>query len=324
MLKTATIIPNWNGQDYLTACIDSLLKQTTEHTIIVVENGSVDKSDEILAGYGKKIVVLKQQINLGFAGGVNVGIKYAIENNYDFVALFNNDAIADKDWLREMLGSFNKSPDIMIATPAILKADKKQLDALGTSYSIFGAPFPRFRNQKFDEISAEPEYVFGGAGGASLYKVELFKEVGLFDEDFFAYYEEDDINFRAQLMGYKVITVPSSKVYHAIGGTSGKIRGFTAKQTAQNFWYLYTKNMPGWLYFKYLPLASFWYILMFINRTMNGLFVYFMKGFFTSLVHLPKTFSKRRYIQKKRKVSTKQIDEILYLHTPPKTLRSRR
>ena len=320
-MKLATIIPNWNGQDYLATCIDSLLKQTIEHTIVVIENGSEDASDEILAGYGNKIVVLKQTKNLGFAGGVNVGIKYAIDNNYDFVALFNNDAIADKDWLKEMLGSFNKSPDIMIATPAILKADKKHLDALGTSYSIFGAPFPRFRNQQFDEISAEPEYVFGGAGGASLYKVELFKEVGLFDEDFFAYYEEDDINFRSQLAGYKILTVPSSKVYHAVGGTSGKIRGFTAKQTAQNFWYLYTKNMPGWLYFKYLPLASVWYLLMFINRTKNGLFVYFMKGFLASLVNLPKTFAKRRLVQKNRKVSPKQIDSILYHHIPPKNLR---
>ena len=324
MPKTATIIPNWNGQDYLAACIDSLLKQTTEHTIVVVENGSVDKSDEILAGYGNKIVVLKQTKNLGFAGGVNVGIKYAIDNNYDFVALFNNDAIADKDWLKEMLGSFNKSPNIMIATPAILKADKEHLDALGTSYSIFGAPFPRFRNLSIKDIKDEPEYVFGGAGGASLYRVELFKHIGLFDEDFFAYYEEDDINFRAQLMGYKVMTVPSSKVYHAIGGTSSKIKGFTAKQTAQNFWYLYTKNMPGWLYFKYLPLALFWYLLMFVNRTINGLFVYFMKGFFTSLFNLPKTFTKRRYIQKNREVSTKQIDEILYHHVPPKSLRARR
>ena len=125
-------------------------------------------------------------------------------------------------------------------------------------------------------------------------------------------------------MGHKVITVPSSKVYHAIGGTSSKIRGFTAKQTAQNFWYLYAKNMPGWLYFKYLPLASFWYILMFINRTINGLFVYFMKGFFTSLVNLPKTFAKRRHIQKNRKVSARQIDSILYNRAPPKSLSSRR
>ena len=324
MPKTATIIPNWNGQDYLEACIDSLLGQTIEHTIVVVENGSVDKSDEILEGYGDKIVVLKQPKNLGFAGGVNKGIQYAIDNNYEYVALFNNDAVADKNWLKELVGVMGGDENIMIATPTILKSDKTTLDALGTSYSIFGAPFPRLRNQSINDIQIEPELIFGGAGGASLYKCELFVKIGLFDEDFFAYYEEDDINFRAQLRGHQVITAPKSFVYHAIGGTSGKIKGFTAQQTAQNFWYLFIKNMPGVLFFKYLPLAIFWYLLMFINRTKNGLFIYFMKGFLSGLVKLPGTLAKRYKIQKNRSVPVGRIDKILYHHIPPKSLRSRK
>ena len=76
MIKTAVVIPNWNGQDVIARCIDSLLEQTIKPTIVVVENGSVDSSDEILASYGSKLVVLKQPKNLGFAGGVNVGIRY--------------------------------------------------------------------------------------------------------------------------------------------------------------------------------------------------------------------------------------------------------
>ena len=320
-MNVFVVVPNWNGEDFLETCLESLLSQTEKCNVVVVENGSVDQSDEILASYDNKITVLKQPKNLGFAGGVNVGIKHAIKNGADFVALFNNDAVADKNWLKNLFTSFKDSPNVMIATPAIIKADKKSLDALGTSYSIFGAPFPRFRNENINQASKVPEFVFGGAGGASLYKISLFNEIGLFDEDFFAYYEEDDLNFRAQLAGYQVITVPSSKVYHAVGGTSGKIKGFTAQQTAKNFWYLYTKNMPGWLYIKYLPLASLWYILMFVNRTMNGLFIYFMKGFLASLVNLPKTFAKRRIVQKNRKVSSKQIDSILYHHIPPKNLR---
>jgi GT2 family glycosyltransferase len=94
--KIFVVVPNWNGEDFLGACIDSLLTQKQACSIVVVENGSVDSSDEILAGYGDKITVLKQQKNLGFAGGVNVGIEYAINNGATYVALFNNDALLMK------------------------------------------------------------------------------------------------------------------------------------------------------------------------------------------------------------------------------------
>jgi GT2 family glycosyltransferase len=86
--------------------------------------------------------------------------------------------VADKNWLKELVGVMGGDENIMIATPTILKSDKNTLDALGTSYSIFGAPFPRFRNQSINDIQVEPELIFGGAGGASLYKCELFIKIG--------------------------------------------------------------------------------------------------------------------------------------------------
>jgi GT2 family glycosyltransferase len=324
MKRIAVVIPNWNGQDVIARCIDSLLAQTIKPTIVVVENGSTDSSDEILASYGSKIVVLKQPKNLGFAGGVNVGIRYAIDNGLDYVALFNNDAVADTQWLEELAQTLASDESVGIATPKMLKADKKTLDAVGTEYSIYGAPFPRGRNEQDTGQYDEPSEVFGGAGGASMYRVSLLKEIGLFDEDFFAYYEEDDINFRAHLKGWRVMTAPKAVVYHDIGGTSGKIKGFTVQQTAQNFWFLYTKNMPGWLFWKYLPLASLWYFLMFVDRTRKGAFTYFIKGWFGSIRLFFKTLAKRRDIQKNRTITPKQASEFLYHAMPPKALRARK
>ena len=321
MKRIAVVIPNWNGQDVIARCIDSLLAQTIKPTIVVVENGSTDSSDEILASYGSKIVVLKQPKNLGFAGGVNVGIRYAIDNGLDYVALFNNDAVADKRWLEELVNGMSDKT-VAITTPKMLKADKITLDAVGTEYSIYGAPFPRGRNEIDTGQYDTPAEVFGGAGGASLYRTELLKEIGLFDEDFFAYYEEDDINFRARLKGWRVMTAPKAVVYHDIGGTSGKIKGFTVQQTAQNFWFLYTKNMPGWLFYKYLPLASLWYFLMFVDRTRKGAFIYFIKGWFGSIGLFAKTIAKRRSIQENRTITPKQASEFLYHAMPPKSLRS--
>jgi GT2 family glycosyltransferase len=320
-MKLFVVVPNWNGEDFLGACIDSLLTQKQACSIVIVENGSVDASDKILASYGNKITVLKQQKNLGFAGGVNVGIKYAISNGADYVALFNNDAIADENWLKELRACIEQNDKCMISTPKTLKADKETVDAIGTSYSIFGAPFPRHRNEIDNGQFKIAEYVFGGAGGASLYKTALFRKIGLFDEDFFAYYEEDDINFRAQLAGYLVITAPKAIVYHAVGGTSGKIKGFTVYQTAKNYWYVYIKNMPGYLFWKYLPLALFWYMLMFVDRTRKGNFTYFMKGFFETVGMAKKTLIKRKVIQKSRKITIKDVDNFLYHGMPPKNLR---
>lgn len=315
-LNIAVVIPNWNGEDYIKECVDSLLAQSVKAKIVVVENDSKDKSPDILNEYGDRIVILPQDINLGFAGGVNAGIKYAIENDFDYVALFNNDAVADKNWLEELVGRF--SDDVGIVTGKFVRTDKKTLDSTGDFYTIYGLPYPRGRNELDKGQYKEPGGVFGATGGASIYSCKMLKEIGLFDEDFFAYYEDGDLSFRAQLAGYKVKYQPKAIAYHHVGASSSKISGFSSYQTAKNFWMLYTKNMPGYLYFKYLPLATYWYARMFAARLVKGGFWPFFKGWSKSLTLLPSTINKRRLIQKNRKVSIKYIDSVLIHSRPPK------
>ena len=99
MTKLAVIIPNWNGRETLVKCLDSLRAQSLDSQIVVVENGSTDESLGLIRKNYADIDLIVHKHNVGLAGGVNAGIRSAIENNSDFVALFNNDAIADKDWL---------------------------------------------------------------------------------------------------------------------------------------------------------------------------------------------------------------------------------
>lgn len=319
----ATVIPNWNGQDFIKDCIDSLLTQTQKHTIIVVENGSTDKSDEILAGYGDKIIVLKQPVNLGFAGGVNVGIRYAIDNNYDYVALFNNDAKADKDWLRELFNIISQDSKIGAVTCKFMRLDGKRLDSTGDFYTYHGLPFPRGRNEVDTGQYDNQTEIFAASGGASIFSLAMFKKIGLFDEDFFAYYEDIDLGFRMQLAGWKVIFQPKSVAYHHVSGTGSKISGFGIYQTSTNFWYTFIKDMPGILFWKYFPLAVYWYARMFVARFIRGDLWPFTKGFFRTIWNIPKILSKRRRVQKLRKVPIGYIDSILY-HSkaprPPKIL----
>src|SRR6266576_2659348 len=99
MQNIAVIVPNWNGKDRLKACLDSLLAQTWKHILIVVENGSTDGSLEYLQRHYPGVQLVINEINLGFAGGVNSGLKEALEQGCDSMALFNNDAVAEPDWL---------------------------------------------------------------------------------------------------------------------------------------------------------------------------------------------------------------------------------
>ncbi len=318
MNRVAVVIPNWNGEDLLSKCIDSLLsQQSLSHVIIVVENGSIDSSLDILESYGNSITVLKQPKNLGFAGGVNVGIQYAIDNNFEYIALFNNDAVADSLWIKKLYDAFQTNEKVGIVTSKILIGNTGKLDSTGDWYTTTGMPFPRGRGEIDSGQYDKKTSVFGASGGASLYRTSLFRDIGLFDEDFFAYYEDVDISFRAQLRSWKVLFEPEAIVYHALSATSSKLGYFAIKQSAKNFWFLYIKNVPFPLSIKFFPSALYRYSRMFAARVIKGGFWAFFSGFIKSLVLLPKKIVQRHSIQKNRTVSSAYIEKIVYKGKPP-------
>jgi GT2 family glycosyltransferase len=179
-------------------------------------------------------------------------------------------------------------------------------------------PYPRGRNEIDTGQYDNDKDVFSGSGGASLYKALMLKDIGLFDEDFFAYYEDVDLSFRAQLAGWKIKYSPEAIVYHHVGATSVKMGHFAAYQTAKNIPLLYLKNMPLKLFFKYLPLALFWYTRMLAAHIIKGGRLAFIKGFFVMLYILPKKILERHKIQKTKKTSAGYIDQLLIHNRPPK------
>ena len=324
MTTIFTLIPNLNGEDTIEKCVNSLLSQTVKNKIIVIENGSTDNSLTILKKNYPDIEIIENSKNLGFAGGVNQGIKKAVELGAEYIALFNNDAVADKKWLEELINVIKESPKVGIIAPKILSADKKHLDSTGDQYTNWGLPYPRGRKEEISGQYNSPERVFSASGGASLYRVSMLKEIGLFDEGFFAYYEDVDISFRAQLAGWKVAYEPSSIVYHEIGATSSKIPGFTTYQTIKNLPWLFWKNVPR----KYLftvgirfYIAYFSFIFSAISR---GQIVPVLKGFFVSLVLMPKKLFERHKIQSKMKVSPEYIWSIMTHDLPPNATKLRK
>lgn len=315
--KAAVIIPNWNGEDMIKDCISSLLLQSTKPQIIVVDNGSEDNSISIIRSFAD-VELLEFKDNAGFAGGVNRGIKYALDKGFEYIALFNNDAVADKDWLNNLLIEAEADIKNGIITGKFMRSDKKHIDSTGDFYTIWGLPFPRGRNQLDTGQYDIRETVFGATGGASLYRAALFEDIGIFDEDFFAYYEDVDISFRAQMAGWKVVYTPKAKAYHGLGGTSSKMGDFTRYHSAKNFLLLYARNMPTKLCFKYCLLFSLQFLRMLLSSIIRGKLRAFAKGTYAALKLHKNTVRVRKNNLAKQRVGNEYIDSLLIKSRPPR------
>lgn len=316
------VVPNFNGKEIIGDCLRSLAGQTQKHEVIVVDDGSTDDSVAYIESRfpGVKILVLGK--NRGFASAVNAGITEALKNGANYIALLNNDAKADKNWLKRLVAAAAQNPKVGITTGKfLLQNPKNKIDSTGDIYSTWGFSIPRGRDEIDNGQYDQPAEVFGGSGGASLYNAKLFRDIGLFDEDFFFYYEDYDLSFRAQLAGWRVIYEPKAVAYHKLGATASKLGEFTRYHTLKNFYYLYLKNMPGWLFWKYLPQFGISQLSLVAYNIRKGLWRSLIKAEFVVIVMFVPMLIKRWKIQSRRKVSTEYIDSILY-HGVPANQRS--
>jgi hypothetical protein len=318
MKKIYVVIPNWNGADLIAESLLSLQNQSLKPSIIVVDNGSVDESIGIIETKFPEVQLIKLPENTGFSGGVNMGIQVALDQGAEAVALFNNDAVANKDWLKHLVATMDADEKIGIVSCKQLRTDKKYLDSTGDFYSIYGMPFPRGRNQVDSGQYNASEAIFSAPAGATLYRSDLFSGIGVFDQEFFAYLEDVDISFRAQLAGWRVIYQPKAEVYHHVSATGSRLGHFTRYHYIKNFYMLYAKNMPWRLYWKYLPLFAYQAARLFASSVVKGGGWAYIQGATRAFLLTPHIIRERRRIQKSRLVSVESIDAQLYKHRPPR------
>ena len=315
--QPVVVIPNLNGGEELLAAVKSLTEQSLEPYIIVVDNASTDGSVEALQQKYPAIEIIRNKRNQGYAGGVNPGLKRAIELGAKYAAPFNDDAIADKRWLKQLVTYLDEHPKTGAAACKVLTSDGERLDSTGDYYTIWGLPYPRGRREYDLKKYDDQLEIFAASGAASLFRVKALQEVGLFDEDFFAYYEDVDLSFRLQLAGWKVSYVPSALVYHHIGMTSARVKGFTTYQTIKNLPLLMYKNVPKGLLHKVLPRLALAQLLFTARAFTRGHGWAATKGHLVCLWLFPKKILERRKIQKNRKVSAEYISKLLAHDLPP-------
>jgi GT2 family glycosyltransferase len=232
----------------------------------------------------------------------------------------NNDAVADKHWLQFLVETADQDQHLGSVTSKILQVGAaRKIDSTGDFYSIWGLPFPRGR----DEVDAgqfdadDQRLVFAGTGGATLFRTRMLCEIGLFDQDFFAYYEDVDLGFRGQLFGWEAAYEPRAIVHHRVNATSSRTPNFTRYHAHKNAIYVYQKNMPTKLWWKYLPWFLAGMAMMAANSIQHRQFTPLLKAYGVAIIKTPATIRKRWRIQQRRRVSADYIDSMLYHDLPP-------
>lgn len=279
--------------------------------IYIVDNGSKDGSVEFIEENYPSVKLVKFPHNTGFAPAVNAGIKAA---SGQYLALINNDTVVDKNWVSELAAVLDSHPEIgSVGCKMLAYDDHKLLDGVGDGYRRGGLP-GRIGHREIDTGRFDTQrYILGACGGAAVYKRSMLDDIGLFDEDYFAYLEDVDIALRAQSAGYKCLYVPSAIIYHLGCGTTGSgYSPLVVKLSARNNINTIVKNIPMPLLIKFLPQIIYWqafYFAVVIWR--GGQLIPWMLGTFEALFMLPKMIAKRFEINKKRKVSHSYMEEII-------------
>ena len=289
-MKASVIIPNLNGAGWLKDSIESIYAQTEQDfELIVVDNGSTDESLNIARSYcgRERYTLIENAENPGFSHAVNQGIAIA---KGEFIALFNNDAFAEPGWLAELIKTAQSDPRIFAVSSLMLRYYEPELaDDAGDYVTILG-----FACKRGDGLRAEryqkPCRVFSACGGAALYRKSILDKIGVFDELFFAYYEDVDLSWRANNHGYKNVYCPTARCRHICGATTGAVRynPFKSIQSGRNSILLPYKNMPaGMLVLNFIPLAL-GYLLKVVMFRLRGFGGDYAKGFAEAKIALPK------------------------------------
>lgn len=316
-MKVAIIVLNWNGADDTLACVKSLQRQTLRPNIIIVDNASSDDSVSRLEKYvnadpSDDLVLIKNDANLGFAGGINTGLRIALEEGYDYIGALNPDAVADKNWCQSLIRELNSHPAVGIATGLLLHRDGKTIDSSGDFYTTWGLPGPRNRDEPTKNAPKKPDFVFGATGGGAVYRATMFDDIDLFDEAFFMYYEDIDLSFRAQLAGFTVRFTPHAIAYHKQGASSDKVPGLAVYNTFKNLPLVFIKDVPGYLFWSVGARFFLTYWLIFFSSIKHGNGWPAFKGVLVSIVKQPTAYIKRWSIQTTRKVSVNYIEHIMH------------
>jgi GT2 family glycosyltransferase len=319
----SVVVLNWNGVKVLNPCLSSLRTQTyTPLEIIVVDNASTDDSVNFVRERFPDVKLIVNEKNLGFGGGNNVGI---LASRGRYIMMLNNDTRLDSKCIEELKRSIERDDRYgACASKILLEYEDNLIDAAGIVICPDGLSIGRGRLEKGNTYDEEAE-VFFASDCACLYRREMLEDIGLYDEDFFAYADETDMGWRAQLAGWKCIYNPKAVVYHFHSASAGTYSPFKAYLVERNRIWVAIKSFPisllilGQFY-------TFWRYLLqaygaFAGKGAAGRFTsdfskidlikILIKVYLSLWRQLPLMLKKRRAIQKRKRISNREVYQLI-------------
>jgi len=308
--RVTVVIPNWNGERFLSPCLDSLREQSfKDFETVLVDNGSTDGSVAFTRRNFPEVQVLALGDNKGFSVAVNVGIR---ASRMEYVALLNNDTETEPGWLEALVQAAETYPEAgFFASKLMNFDDRRVLDGAGDVLRRSGLPYRLGHGEPDRGQYDEAAFVFGACAGAALYRRSMLDDIGLLDEDFFAYCEDGDLSFRAQLAGYRCLYVPKAVVYHVGSATTGKRGPFATRLGTRNGLCLLVKNLPTSLVPSFLPFVVAGQLSRLAVTASTSTLRAHLEGLAGALRLLPLMLKKRQEIQKRRRVPVGYIRRLL-------------
>ena len=271
-MKVSVVTPNYNGEKFLKTFFESL-NEDCEYIdeVIIVDNGSNDKSKEYIKSnsFNFPVVLIENSENMGFSPAVNQGI---LQAKNEFVFSLNNDTEVRKGSIKALVDLISSSEDIFSVQAKMLQYKNKELiDDVGDEYNLLAWTKKTGENHKSSEYG-EVKEIFSSCAGAAMYKKSVLNEIGMFDDNFFAYMEDVDLAIRSRISGYRNLLCPDAIVYHIGSATSGsRYNEFKVRLAARNNVWVVYKNLP-------IPLKVLNFIFLFLGFFIKYIF-FVKKGF---------------------------------------------
>lgn len=309
--KIAVIIVNYNGGEIVLRCLEHLRSQTFRpKRVILVDNASQDNSLATIEERFSEVEIISSSTNLGFAAANNLAVKKALD--CDWIALLNPDAFPEPDWLENLKNAANQNPDFSFFGSTQFKYGTRDIiDGTGDVYHVSGQTWRRDFGYSIDNAGNKMGEIFSPCAAAALYRRDIFLEVGGFDEKYFCQVEDVDLGFRLRLMGYRCLYVPDAIVWHIGSAFTGKNNRLALYFAHRNMVWTYFKNMPGPLFWRYLPqhLLANVYILVWLSLKGQPLNIF--KAKWDAFRQIKKILVERKKIQNNLNVDFNELLKVM-------------
>jgi GT2 family glycosyltransferase len=310
-VTVSVVIPTFNGADLLRVCLDALACQRRPpDETIVVDDGSTDGTQAMLAAAYPGVRVIARRSNSGFVVAANAGIAAAVG---EVVVLLNNDTEPEPEWLGALVAPLERDGSVGFCASKLLLFDRRDhLHSAGDGYTQGGVPVNRGAWTRDDGRFDADLDVFGACAGAAAYRRDLLNALGGFDPWFVSYLEDVDLSWRARLLGFRCRFVPGARVYHRLSATGGGIR--PSYYCGRNFLLVLASDVPWPL------IRRHWRAML---RQQGGIVLHALRhvrepaararlrGYVAALWELPAALRRRVRVQRTRRASIDELDRLL-------------